>query len=155
MKALRRRVDRVLETTVFLLLAAMVINVSWQVFTRFVLQRPSAYTEELARFLLIWTGLLGGCVAWRRGMHLAIRLFGRDSSTPPLWAQHVTSAATACFAILILGVGGVRLVALTLQLEQRSAALGWPLGYVYFVVPLSGALLLFYVLADVSSQEKA
>ena len=146
----RRRVDRLLESAVFVLFAAMVANVSWQVFTRFVLHRPSAYTEELARFLLMWTGLLGACVAWRRRMHLSIRVFGRSKTEPPLWMERVTLLVTACFAISVLGIGGVRLVALTLQLEQRSAALGWPLGYVYLAVPLSGAVLLYYVLVDLT-----
>lgn len=148
MRALRERVDRVVEGAVFLLLAAMVINVTWQVFTRFVLRSPSPWTEELARFLLIWSGLLGACVAWRRNLHLAIRLFARDSAEPPPWARTVTLAATAGFALSVLGVGGLRLVTLTLQLEQRSAALGWALGWVYLAVPISGAILLFYIVAE-------
>lgn len=148
MQALRARVDRWLEHTVAVLLGAMVLNVSWQVFTRFVLREPSTYTEELARFLLIWSGLLGACVAWRRRMHLSIRLFGDTSVDPPLWMARVTLVSTAVFSVFVLGVGGIRLVVLTLQLEQHSAALGWPLGYVYLAVPLTGALLLFYVVVE-------
>lgn len=148
MSAWRARFDRVLESLVFLLLAGMVLNVAWQVISRFVLREPSAWTEELARFLLVWTGLLGACVAWRRRMHLAIRLFARDRGEPPEWLRRVALAATGSFALLVLGVGGTRLVSLTLQLEQRSAALGWPLGWVYLAVPLTGFVLLFYVVAE-------
>jgi TRAP-type C4-dicarboxylate transport system permease small subunit len=147
-QAFRARVDRWLENTVAVLLGAMVLNVSWQVFTRFVLREPSTYTEELARFLLIWSGLLGACVAWRRRMHLSIRLFGDTTGDPPRWMARVTLISTAAFSVLVLFVGGIRLVALTLQLEQHSAALGWPLGYVYLAVPLTGAILLFYVLVE-------
>ena len=150
-QALRARVDRWLGHTVAVLLGAMVLNVSWQVFTRFVLRQPSTYTEELARFLLIWSGLLGACVAWRRRMHLSIRLFGDTSVDPPRWMSRVTLISTAVFSVLVLGGGGVRLVVLTLQLEQRSAALGWPLGYVYLAVPVTGAVLLFYVLVELFS----
>ena len=145
---LRAGVDRVLERTLLVLMSAMVLNVTWQVFARFILRQPETYSEELARFLLIWTGLLGASLAWRRKMHLSIRLFGTSAAARPRWLEAVTLAAAALFSVLILVVGGLRLVFLTLGLEQTSAALGWPLGYVYLAVPISGALIFFYAVVD-------
>ena len=145
---LRRAVDRGLESSLLVLMTVMVVNVAWQVFTRFVLRAPSPYTEELARFLLIWTGLLGGCLAWRRKMHLAIRLFGGSAESPPVWQRRTTLVVTAVFSLLLLVYGGLRLVFLVLELEQRSAALGVPLGYVYLAVPVSGLVLLFYASSE-------
>ena len=57
-KTFKNKVDRALEWALILLMGANVLNVLWQVFTRFVLRHPSSFTEELARFLLIWVGLL-------------------------------------------------------------------------------------------------
>ena len=146
---LRSFVDAALERTLVVLVAAMVLNVVWQVATRFVLREPSAYTEELARFLLIWTGLLGACLAWRRRMHLAIRLFGAAMADPPArWLQLVTLISSALLFVFVFIVGGGRLVWLSFELEQRSAALGWSLGYVYLAIPLSGLVLLVYILSD-------
>ncbi len=48
------------------------------------------------------------------------------------------------FALFAMVVGGIRLVSLTLSLEQVSAALQLKLGYVYLVLPLSGILIMFY-----------
>ena len=45
MNQMRQLIDRILGSTVALLMAAMVLNVVWQVFTRFVLKNPSGYTE--------------------------------------------------------------------------------------------------------------
>jgi TRAP-type C4-dicarboxylate transport system permease small subunit len=61
----------------------MVLNVAWQVLTRFVLQNPSSYTEELARYLLIWLGLLGAgyCVGQRS--HLAIDIYRAAKKITP------------------------------------------------------------------------
>ena len=56
------------------IMGVSVLNVLWQVFTRFVLADPSSYTDELARFLLIWIGLLGAAYAAGNKMHLAIDL---------------------------------------------------------------------------------
>ena len=48
------------------------------------------------------------------------------------------------FALVVLIIGGIRLVYLTLSLGQLSASLLIPLGYIYLVVPLSGLLISFY-----------
>ena len=53
------KVDNVIKWCLIVIMAAMTINVLWQVFTRFILQNPSSYTEELARYMLIWLGILG------------------------------------------------------------------------------------------------
>ena len=53
-------VDRALERALAVLMAAMVLAVLWQVATRYLLRDPSSLTEELARFGLMWLGLLGG-----------------------------------------------------------------------------------------------
>ena len=140
-------VDRALEWVLIVLMAANVINVLWQVFTRFVLKNPSSFTEELARFLLIWVGLLGASYAAGKKLHLAIDVVvNRFDSRSGLYAERLIQVLIFLFALLVLVVGGVRLVAITLILDQISAALQIKLGYVYLVLPLSGLLLMFYPL---------
>jgi TRAP-type C4-dicarboxylate transport system permease small subunit len=122
-----------------------VLNVLWQVFTRYVMSSPSAYTDELSRYLLIWVGLLGASYAAGKRMHLAIdllpqRLTGRAHEALALLIQ----ALIAVFALVVMVFGGLRLVSLTLMLEQTSAALQVPLGYVYLALPASGLLIVFY-----------
>ena len=142
---LKASVDRALGWVLVVLMGAAVLNVLWQVFTRFVLANPSSFTDELARYLLIWVGLLGAAYAGGKRMHLAIdllptRLTGR--------AQHALGvfieACVFVFALFVMVIGGLQLVSLTLLLGQTSAALQIPLGYVYLVLPLSGLLLMFY-----------
>lgn len=43
----------------------LVLVASWQVIARYVLAQPPAWTEELARFTMVWAGLLGASVAFR------------------------------------------------------------------------------------------
>lgn len=131
------------------IMAGSVLNVLWQVFTRFVLSNPSSSTEELARYLLIWIGLVGAAYAAGRRMHLAIDLLPRRlSGRAGRWLGIGIELAVAAFAVAILIVGGLRLVLLTLNLGQRSAALGVPLGYVYLALPVSGVLILWYAVRD-------
>jgi len=138
---LKQLVDRTLEVTLAVVMAAMVLAVLWQVATRYLLRDPSSVTEELARFALVWLGLLGASYGFGQRAHLAIELIPRTRVL-----ELVVAACVAAFAILILAVGGLRLVSATLALGQTSAALQIERGYVYLALPLSGALVLFYTL---------
>ena len=138
---LKQLVDRTLEVTLAAVMAAMVLTVLWQVATRYLLRDPSSVTEELARFGLVWLGLLGASYGFGQRAHLAIELIPRTR-----FLELVVAASVAAFAILVLVVGGLRLVYATLALGQTSAALQIERGYVYLALPLSGALILFYTL---------
>jgi TRAP-type C4-dicarboxylate transport system permease small subunit len=48
------------------------------------------------------------------------------------------------FALFILLIGGLRLVNLAFTLKQISPAIGIPMGYVYLVLPVTGALMMLY-----------
>ena len=147
MKRLVKMLDHLLQGTLVLLMAALVINVIWQVASRYLLGDPSSFTEEVARFLLLWIGLLGGCHAYRTRSHLGLDLI---SEKLPASGRHAARGAvllvTLLFALVVLVYGGGQLVALTLALKQTSAALGIPMGYVYLVLPLSGLLIALYSL---------
>lgn len=146
---LRARVDRLLEGVLVVLMASLVLTVLWQVFTRFVLHDPSSWTEELARFALVWVGLLGASHAAGKRLHLAIDLLPRHLAGRRRAGLELTLAAVVgVFAVAVLGVGGGRLVALTWRLEQTSAALGAPLAAVYAALPLSGAFIALYAALD-------
>jgi TRAP-type C4-dicarboxylate transport system permease small subunit len=141
----KEKVDKILAAGLMILMAANVLNVLWQVFTRFVLKNPSSFTEELARYLLIWVGLLGASYAAGKKMHLAIDVVLKTlRGRPRKWIEMIIQILVFLFSLLVMVVGGIRLVAITLTLNQISAALRIKLGYVYLVLPLSGLLIMFY-----------
>lgn len=151
---LRLYLDRFLKTLLVALVFSLVFSVTWQVASRYLLQAPSSWTEELARFLLIWIGLLGAAYAYRSGAHMRLELL--EGQLGPVGAGHLrtfVALAVMLFSIAVLLVGGMHLVSLTLELEQVSAALGIPMGLVYLALPLSGLLIAFYALADVTCPE--
>ncbi|MBC12175.1 MAG: TRAP transporter permease DctQ [Rhodothermaceae bacterium] len=140
-------VDRVLAWACVALMGASVLNVTWQVVTRFVLGRPSGFTDELARFLLIWLGLLGAAYAVGQRMHLAIDLLPRALADRPRARAALGIVLQGCvlvFAGAVMVYGGGNLVRLTTLLGQRSAALGVSLGAVYSVLPVAGTVIAFY-----------
>ena len=146
---IRKKVDQVLEYFLSILLSLMVINVLWQIASRYLLNDPSAFTDELARYLLIWVGLLGAAYASGKGMHVAIELLERKLSAKMRLIQKlVIQSLILFFAGAVLIAGGTRLVVISFQLGQTSSAMQISLGYVYLALPLSGLLISFYAIAE-------
>lgn len=142
--------ERVLGWFLVVVMGVSVANVLWQVFTRFVLANPSSYTEELARYLLIWIGLIGAAYASGRQLHLAIDLLPRSvSGWTSIALQVLIRVIVAGFAIAVLMYGGMQLVRITLSLGQTSAALRIPIGWVYMALPISGVLIGWFSLRDI------
>ncbi len=142
---IRSVLDRLLDAVVILLMATLVVDILWQVFSRYALASPSSWTEELATFLLIWLGLLGAAVGLREHAHLGIDYLttklqpGRRRAT-----ELFAFASTAAFCAVVLTYGGLTLVLRTLALDQTSPALGVPMGYVYLALPIGGLFLTWY-----------
>ncbi|MBF7073675.1 TRAP transporter small permease [Glaciecola sp. MH2013] len=144
---LAERSDTLLRWLLIVLMALLLIDVSWQVLTRFILPKPSSFTEELARFLLIWIGLLGSAHAYRHKMHLGIDVFVRTmSSNKALVVSRFVQLITLAFALAVLVYGGSKLVLLAYHLEQKSAAMQINMGLVYLALPISGALFALFAL---------
>jgi TRAP-type C4-dicarboxylate transport system permease small subunit len=127
------------------LMALIVLDVTWQVFTRFVLRNSSSWTEEMARFLLIWIGLLGATYTLHTRMHLGIDILTyKLTGTKKKIIEVVVYSLVALFALIVMVIGGFKLMNMTFQLNQISASMGIKIGYIYFVIPLSGMLMIFY-----------
>ncbi len=142
---IRNLLNRFLEVLVTVAMGVLVIDVLWQVFTRFAIRKPSYWTEELATFLMIWVGLLGASVALNRGAHLGIDYFvSKLSAKKAMFTVLFSFFCIAVFSLLVLVIGGLNLVKITLQTQQISPALNVKMGYVYLALPISGFFLVFY-----------
>ena len=140
-----RMIDKSLAAVLVTLMVIMVITVSWQVITRYLLNSPSSYTEELATYLLIWISLLGAAYALRVRAHLGIDfLVRRMSQDRQRMMRMVVHLVVIAFSLVALVFGGSWLVYVTLDLNQLSAAFQVPIGYVYLVLPISGVLMVYY-----------
>ncbi|MCO6046262.1 TRAP transporter small permease [Aeoliella sp. ICT_H6.2] len=149
LKSFEQVVVRVLEWAVILLIVALVLDVLWQVATRFVLDDPSKWTVELARYLMIWLAMLGTAVGFARREHLGLDYFRQqlhsDAQQP---VEILGQLVIIAFASWVLLGGGTRLVAEVLASGQTTAALGVPMGAVYLATPIAGACILLFSVID-------
>jgi len=126
-------------------MALMVIDVTWQVFSRYVLQQSSSLTEELATFLLIWVGLLGSAYAYREKAHLGIDLISTKlNERGRLITELLVLIIIILVSIIVFIFGGLRLVYITFSLNQISPAMQINMGFIYSVVPITGTLFILH-----------
>lgn len=130
--------SRVLLWSTVALLVIMTALVLYQVFTRYVLSSPVAFTEELVRYSLIWVSFIAGTYAFLGRQHMALTLL-RDRF--PARSRRVLiigiDVLILVLAVLVLGVGGAFLA--WGSRGDISALLGISRGLVYLIVPLAGA----------------
>lgn len=156
MKKFEVRLNKVLEVFLVILMSVLVVDVLWQVFSRYLLDSPSSFTDELAGFLLIWVGVLGAAYVAGRKEHLAIDILIQKS--PPArqrFLLYLIHTLIFLFALSVMVTGGLILVYSRFVLQVKSAALQLPLGYVYIVLPISGLIIMYYELLHILNLKRS
>ncbi|KAA1261342.1 2,3-diketo-L-gulonate TRAP transporter small permease protein YiaM [Rubripirellula obstinata] len=142
---LRTCMDKTLEVTLILAVGLLVLDVVWGVFTRYAIGQQANWTEELARFLLIWVSLLGGAVAFGTKGHLGVDYFvGKFHPDARKAVAVLGHLVVLFFAGAIFLYGGFQVVRDALAMEQMTPALGWKMGYVYLALPIAGVFMVLY-----------
>jgi len=136
----------------YLLLAlglSMSVTVILQIFFRYILNDSLFWSEELARFLLVWLTFVGATVAYRRNMHPGVDvLFKRlDRSRRHQLQRIVNLLCLLFFAVLIwYGVHFAFFIR-----AQTTPALGLPKWLVFSIIPISGLLFSLHAAAFMSA----
>jgi TRAP-type C4-dicarboxylate transport system permease small subunit len=123
----------------------LVVDVLLQVFSRYILNTSFTFTEELARFSLIWLSILGAAYLNGKRDHLSMDfLFQKFSEKLKKKVLFFIEICIILFALIVMVIGGFNLVYITLNLGQLSGTLRIPLGYIYAILPLSGLLVICF-----------
>lgn len=138
--------NKAIETFLVLIFSLLVLDVVWQVVSRYVVGQSSSFTEEFARFALIWLTVLGAAyINGQKEGHLSMDfLLSKLPLEKQKKRQKIIQLIMAIFALVVMIIGGGNLVYITLKLGQISPALLVPLGFVYAIVPISGAIIIFF-----------
>ena len=135
------------ETILAVLMVLITVDVLAAVVFRYVLQMPLGFYDELARFLFIWVAFLGAVVGVRRRGHFAIHLLGHRLPARLLRALSLLIyLGTLAFAGLLVEEG-IKIVQLTSP--QLSPAMEISMAYLYAVLPVSGALMILYLIPQI------
>ena len=150
MMNLYEKINKVIETLLVIIFSLMVVDVVWQVFSRYIIGKSSSFTEEFARFAMIWLVILGAAYLTGRREHLSMDFLLRNLEGEKLARRlNKIDGFVLLFALVVMVIGGGNLVYTTLYLGQLSSAMQIPLGYVYAIVPVSGLLIIFYSIYNI------
>ncbi|CAM04320.1 TRAP-type C4-dicarboxylate transport system permease small subunit [Saccharopolyspora erythraea NRRL 2338] len=144
----RRALGGVLAGFAGALLVVMTLLVLYQVFTRYVLGSPAAFTEELVRYALIWTSMISAAYAFLHRKHMSLVVL-RDRFSPAVRRTLVlgSDVLVLVFAVVVLVIGGTML-ALS-SAADYSALLGVSRGLVYAIGPVAGLAIAFAQLLNI------
>ncbi|MCB1096847.1 MAG: TRAP transporter small permease [Verrucomicrobiae bacterium] len=155
---------RALSGLIIVLMAALVLDVLWGVGSRWlgnlntklqwgILPNGQAqWTEELARFLLVWVAMFGSALGFSKRAHIGIDwLIDKfHPGTRPIFTI-LARLIVITFTAVVLLYGGWQLTSRTFASGQMTPALGIPRGFVYLAVPLSGCFILIQSVRDLLS----
>jgi TRAP-type C4-dicarboxylate transport system permease small subunit len=127
------------EVACYVLLVGLVITTSLQVFTRYVINAPFTWTEELAKMLFIWITFLGSAIIAKRDAHISIDFVTRLLPAGPRRLMLIFGQTISVAVLLILGVKGVRLLQITGASESPALSVPWV--YIYAAFPLGMFLM--------------
>lgn len=147
MKRISDMINRVAEMAVLIVISAMAVDVLFEVIFRYVLHLPLFWTEEFARYCLVWSSLLAAGIALKRGQHIALTFVAERF---PKRIRAAAGLGGDLFVAIMLAVilwGGIYLVLLTRH--QLSPAMRLPMSLPYMAIPTGSAVMLFHALTSI------
>lgn len=133
--------DKALETFMIILTGALCLIVLWQVFTRFILDNPSSWSEEFSRYILIWISLLGGSLGLSNGTHMGLVLVTDRIKNKNLKLIIHILAYIVCgvigYIFIVYGYG----YALN-GMNRTMMCCKFKMGYIYMMIPVCGAIII-------------
>lgn len=148
MKVLRNALTKLLNVLAGISFIAMVVLTCWQVFTRYVLQNPSSWSEELVSYLFAWASLLGATLITGERGHMNIPIIVERLKPSAQKALGIFGELVAfAFSAIILVYGGIQIS--QLAMGQMTSSLGVAVGVFYVVMPLCGILNMVYTILNI------
>jgi C4-dicarboxylate transporter DctQ subunit len=145
LELLSRELNRVTEQVMAFLLTALTVLAGAQIAGRFLFGYSIFWSDELARFLFIWSAFLGMSAGVRRGAHPAVDSLVRLLAPTP--ARVLFALAVVCCLVFFCVMVGYGAVLAQRTWPQRSPSLGLPMGLPYLAVPVAGVLMGLHTMA--------
>ena len=149
LRTTNRAIYRALQVCITLLMALLIVPVSLQIFSRYIGLIPRyIWTEEVARFCLVWIIMLGAMVAVRDGSHFDVDVLPKPV-TPggKLAARLVVHAGIGLVALTFLWFG-YRFA--EFGYDQNSELTGINMISIHIAWPVAGLVMLLFLVERVS-----
>ncbi len=137
--------NRILDDTALVLFILVLAVASLQVISRYVLVTPLPWTEEIARFLLVWVTFLGAASITRRKLHITVEFF--SSKYPPRLSHLINAALYVLMALFLAVVFWGTLVMFESSWPVHAGTIPWlRMSWVYLGAVLGTGIMLIIVI---------
>lgn len=148
MNAIKSALNKLLSYVISILLIVMTSLVLWQVFTRYILNNPSIFTEELVIIILVWTSFLGAAYAFGTREHMSLIFLKQKATGIRKKVIYVfIDVLILLFALLILIYGGREITQGVIA--TKTPILGLSKGYIYVSTLVSGIIISFFQVLNI------
>ncbi|MDO5397910.1 MAG: TRAP transporter small permease [bacterium] len=149
MDNIRNMLNKFLNLLAGISFSAMVLLTCWQVFTRYILNNPSSWSEELVSYLFAWMALIGASVVTGERGHMNIPIVvDKMGKRAQKFFYIFSETAAFVFSAVILVYGGTKITALAMG--QLTSSLGVAIGVFYVILPLCGVLNMIYCILNIA-----
>lgn len=132
-------------------LSAMILIVTWQVFSRYVLNTTPFWSEEITLVLMVWVGFIGIAIGFRERLHIAVEVLARKfPEAVQKWLEKGILALIFSFGMYLLVQGWQFTV---LMSQSTLAATKLPSSVLYAIMPVAGLMISIYALLNLFGEQ--
>lgn len=134
-----------------LLLLGLLVSVSLQVISRFIIKAPIQWTEEGSRFLFLWVALMGASISVQKRKHFLISIYDVKkikNRAVRLFFELVPECIVLAFCIFMAYYGWLYFVS---GFSRRGIEVPLQMSWVYAAIPVSGVTMALYTLGNILS----
>lgn len=144
MQTFMDKIGKVEYFLVAVMIAVMAIVNFLQVVFRYVIEGSLPWSEELLRFLFVWTTFLGAGIGVRKGAHLGLTII--VNNLPPKLKKFVVFINYLICIVFsaIIGMLGLSIVSMQAEFNVRSSAMVLPMYWISLAIPVSFALIILH-----------
>ena len=125
----------------------MSVTILLQIIFRFVVYVPFPWSEELARYLMVWMGMTGSAVALRKGRHIGVTIF--IEKLPSVLHRGVLSLVQLVMIVFLVLLLKEAWDFALFNSDQASPAMGIPMLYPYTAIFVGAVLMIIELVADI------
>jgi len=141
LKMFKKIIENIEEILTVPLMLALLMVLTWQIGTRWLLNDPSLWSEEFARVLFMYMSLIGGAIAIKRNTHVNITFFSDKLPEKSRIALVLSLEFAVLFSIIAIIYLGYQHVQRTAFFELIT--LGVSSNWMNYSLPLGGLFMVF------------
>jgi TRAP-type C4-dicarboxylate transport system permease small subunit len=135
--------DTVFRFALFLTLSSMIVLITAQVIFR-VFFTALSWSEELSRYLLVWSSFIGASVAFKKGAHIAVTF---AVELLPGKTQKLVQSLSCILMAIFFGITiWYSIFLFNVQVFQVSPAMGLKMRYIYMIIPIAFSVMSVHLL---------